>query len=142
LYPLFLGYPSLVRGYDFNSFEASECVPSTPLSTDCPAFDKLIGTRLLVANAEVRFPLLGLVRREFVYGPVPLEGVIFGDAGVAWTRGQKPTFLSGGTRDWARSVGAGVRVNALGFVVLELDAVRPIDRTGGWRFQFAFQPGF
>jgi Tol biopolymer transport system component len=142
LYPLFLGYPSLVRGYDFNSFEASECVPSTPLSTNCPAFDKLIGTRLLVANAEVRFPLLGLVRREFVYGPVPLEGVLFGDAGVAWTRGEKPRFVSGGTRDWARSVGAGVRVNALGFAVLEFDAVRPIDRTGGWRFQFAFQPGF
>jgi Tol biopolymer transport system component len=142
LYPLFLGYPTLVRGYDFNSFDPSECVPSTPTATDCPAFDKLIGTRLLVANAEVRFPLLGLLRREFVYGPVPLEGVLFGDAGVAWTRDTKPRFLAGGTRDWARSVGAGVRVNALGFAVLEFDAVRPIDRTGGWRFQFAFQPGF
>src|SRR6267143_4652458 len=25
LYPLFIGYPSLVRGYDFGSFDASEC---------------------------------------------------------------------------------------------------------------------
>jgi Tol biopolymer transport system component len=142
LYPLFLGYPTLVRGYDFNSFDASDCVPSTPGGTNCPAFDKLVGTRLLVANAEARFPLLGLFRREFVYGPVPLEGLLFGDAGVAWTRNTKPNFLSGGTREWARSVGAGVRVNALGFAVLEFDAVRPLDRPGGWRFQFAFQPGF
>jgi len=142
LYPLFLGYPTLVRGYDFNSFDASECVPSTPTSTDCPVFDKLIGTRLLVANAEARFPLLGIFRREFMYGPVPLEGVIFGDAGVAWTRNDKPKF-AGGTREWARSVGAGVRVNALGFAILEFDAVRPIDRPGqGWKFQFSFQPGF
>jgi WD40 repeat protein len=143
LYPLFLGYPTLVRGYDFNSFDASECIPSTPTGTDCPVFDKLIGTRLMVANAEVRFPLIGIFRRELMYGPVPLEGVIFGDAGVAWTKGEKPKFLSGGTRDWARSVGAGVRVNALGFAVLEFDAVRPLDRPqSGWRFQFAFQPGF
>jgi Tol biopolymer transport system component len=143
LYPLFLGYSTLVRGYDFNSFDASECVPSTPNGTDCPVFDKLIGTRLFVANAEVRFPLVGIFRRELMYGPVPLEGVVFGDAGIAWTQGQKPKFLSGGTRDWARSLGAGVRVNALGFAVLEFDAVRPLDRPqSGWRFQFAFQPGF
>jgi Tol biopolymer transport system component len=142
LNPLFLGYPTLVRGYNFNSFDASECLPSTSVIVQCPAFDQLIGTRLLVANGEVRFPLLGLIKREFYYGPVPLEGVIFGDAGVAWRRGERPAF-AGGTRDWARSVGAGVRVNALGFAVLEFDAVRPIDRPGqGWRFQFAFQPGF
>ncbi len=143
LYPLFLGYPTLVRGYDFNSFDASECIPSSPGAGDCPVFDKLIGTRLLVANAEARFPLFGIFRREFVYGPVPLEGVIFGDAGVAWTRDTKPKFVSGGTRDWARSAGAGVRVNALGFAILEFDAVRPLDRPQkGWIFQFSFQPGF
>jgi Tol biopolymer transport system component len=140
LTPLYLGYPHLIRGYDFGSFHASECVANGQSS--CPAFDRLIGSRLLIANAEVRFPLLGLFKREFVYGPVPLEGVIFGDAGVAWTRDDNPTFADG-TRDVVRSVGAGVRVNAFGFAVVEFDAVRPLDRPGrGWMFAFSFSPGF
>ena len=110
--------------------------------SSCPAFDRLIGSRLLIANAEVRFPLLGLFKREFVYGPVPLEGVIFGDAGVAWTRDDNPSFADG-TRDIVRSVGAGVRVNAFGFAIVEFDAVRPLDRPGrGWMFAFNFSPGF
>jgi Tol biopolymer transport system component len=140
LTPLYLGYPHLVRGYDFNSFRARECVATAQSS--CPAFDRLIGSRLLIANAEVRFPLLGLFKREFVYGPVPLEGVIFGDAGVAWTRDDNPSFADG-PRDFVRSVGAGVRVNAFGFAIVEFDAVRPLDRPGrGWMFAFNFSPGF
>jgi Tol biopolymer transport system component len=140
LTPLYLGYPHLMRGYDFGSFHASECVANAESS--CPAFDRLIGSRMLIANAEVRFPLLGLFKREFVYGPVPLEGVIFGDAGVAWTRDDNPSFADG-TRDVVRSVGAGIRVNAFGFAVLEFDAVRPLDRPGrGWMFAFNFSPGF
>ena len=140
LTPLYLGYPHLVRGYDFGSFHASECVADG--TSSCPAFDRLVGSRLLIANAEVRFPLLGLFKREFVYGPVPLEGVIFGDAGVAWTRDDNPSFADG-TRDVVRSVGAGVRVNAFGFAVVEFDAVRPLDRPGrGWMFAFNFSPGF
>jgi hypothetical protein len=71
-----------------------------------------------------------------------LEGVLFGDAGVAWTRASRPDF-AGGNRELVRSVGAGVRVNALGFAVLEFDAVRPLDRPGrGWMFAFNFLPGF
>jgi hypothetical protein len=140
LTPLYLGYPHLVRGYDFGSFRTSECVANGQSS--CPAFDRLVGSRLLIANAEVRFPLLGLVKREFVYGPVPLEGVIFGDAGVAWTRDDNPTFADG-TREVVRSVGAGVRVNAFNFAILEFDAVRPLDRPGrGWMFAFNIAPGF
>ena len=69
LSPLFLGYPELVRGYDVGSFRADECG-----SADCPVFDRLVGSRLLVANAELRVPLL----RPFgvgggMYGPLPVE---------------------------------------------------------------------
>jgi Tol biopolymer transport system component len=140
LTPLYLGYPQLVRGYNFNSFRVGECVADGDSS--CPAFDRLIGSRLLVANAEVRFPVLGLFKRDFEYGRVPVEGLIFGDAGVAWTRDDRPEF-AGGHRDVVRSVGAGVRVNVLGFAIVELDAVRPLDRPGrGWMFAFNFLPGF
>ena len=38
-----------------------------------------------------------------------------------------------GDRDWVRSVGVAMRVNALGFAVVEIDYVRPLDRPGrGW----------
>src|SRR5262249_24382626 len=45
-FPLYIGYPTLVRGYDINSFDPSECVATA--SSSCPAFDRLLGSRLLV----------------------------------------------------------------------------------------------
>src|SRR5262249_14251943 len=65
LYPLFLGYPDLVRGYDYGSFSASECGVNT--NGACPVFDQLIGSRLLVGNVEVRAPLLGLFGKRNLY---------------------------------------------------------------------------
>jgi hypothetical protein len=56
LTPLFIGYPSLVRGYDVGSFDAADC--GFDPSGACPAFDRLIGSRMLVGNVEFRFPLL------------------------------------------------------------------------------------
>jgi hypothetical protein len=139
LFPLYIGYPGLVRGYDINSISASECNPDGT----CPAFDRLLGTRLLVGNLEFRFPLLrpfGL--REGVYGPVPVEVAFFGDGGVAWNRGDKPSFF-GGSRKPVSSAGVAFRVNAFGFAIVELDAVHPFNRPGrGWVFQFNLSPGF
>jgi hypothetical protein len=43
--PLFLGYPNLVRGYDFGSFDVDECDSS---DGDCPVFDQLLGSRVLI----------------------------------------------------------------------------------------------
>src|SRR5262249_11791477 len=48
LFPLFLGDPGLVRGYDYNSFDESEC--RGDLSRGCPTFDRLLGSRLLVGS--------------------------------------------------------------------------------------------
>lgn len=139
LWPIYLGYPGLVRGYDINSISASDCNPDGT----CPAFNRLLGSRLLVGNLEFRFPLLrpfGL--REGVYGPVPVEVAFFGDGGVAWTQADKPSF-QGGTRKPVSSAGVAFRVNALGFVIIELDAVHPFNRPGkGWVFQFNLSPGF
>ncbi len=53
LFPLFIGYPNLVRGYDVGTFDASDCVPT--LASQCPAFDRLVGSRMLVG--ECRVPL-------------------------------------------------------------------------------------
>jgi Tol biopolymer transport system component len=139
LWPLYLGYPNLVRGYDINSISANDCNPDGT----CPTFDRLLGSRILVGNLEFRFPLLrpfGL--RQGVYGPVPVEVAFFGDGGVAWTQADKPSFL-GGTRKPVSSAGVAFRVNAFGFAIVELDAVRPFNRPGqGWMFQFNLSPGF
>jgi Tol biopolymer transport system component len=137
---LFIGYPSLVRGYDVGSFDASDCgiVPET----GCDVFDDLLGSRLLVGNAELRFPLLGAFTGEYRYGPLPMEGFLFTDAGVAWTSSLRPDF-AGGARPLVSSLGAGVRVNALGYAVLEFALARPQDRPGkGWVFGFNLIPGF
>jgi hypothetical protein len=141
LYPLFIGYPTLVRGYDVGSFDSSECPPT--LDGSCQAFDRLIGSRVLVANVEFRFPLLrplGVSQR--MYGPVPAEVAFFWDGGVAWNRGESPEFL-GGARPAATSAGAALRLNLFGFAVAQFAAARPFQRPGqGWVFQFALSPGF
>src|ERR1044072_4838046 len=50
MYLLFIGYPSLVRGYDIGSFgNGEECVPSA--TSPCPIFDQLLGSRVLGARA-------------------------------------------------------------------------------------------
>ena len=142
LYPLFIGYPTLVRGYDINSFSAAECTASA--RSECPAFDRLIGSRLLVANLEFRFPLLRPFRgaSQSMYGPVPLEVALFADSGVAWNRGDSPSIF-GGDRGGVSSVGVALRANLMGFAVGQFDFARPLGRPGkGWVFQFSLTPGF
>ena len=140
LSPLYVGYSGLVRGYEVESFEASECVREGAL--ECAAFDRLVGSRMAIASAEFRFPLLGLFNRRAMYGPLPVELAFFGDAGLAWTSASEPSFL-GGDRDWVRSVGAGLRFNAFGYAIGEIDYVKPLDRPErGWMWQFNLTPGF
>jgi hypothetical protein len=150
LMPLFLGYPTLVRGYDVGTFDAADCeearigLPVIPGDvTPCPAFERLLGSRLLVANLEVRFPLFrpfGVGRR--MYGPIPAELAFFADGGVAWDKSIDPK-LFGGDRAAVTSAGVALRVNAFGFAILQLDFVRPFDRPGkGWLWQFSLAPGF
>jgi Tol biopolymer transport system component len=140
LVPLFLGYPNLVRGYDLDSFSASECGPSA--NGDCPVFDQLVGSRLAVLNAELRFPPFSALGGRRLYGPVPIDLLAFFDTGVAWTSQDEASFL-GGERERVSSVGFGARVNVLGFLIGEVDYVKPLDRPGrGWHWQFNFTAGY
>jgi Tol biopolymer transport system component len=141
LLPMFLGYPTLIRGYDINSFAAGDCVPT--VTSQCPALEPLLGSRMLVTNVEFRFPLLrpfGVSRG--MYGPVPMELGVFTDGGVAWDRGERPSLL-GGSRQGVSSAGVVVRANFRGFAVAEFDVSRPFQNPGrGWVFQFGLTPGF
>jgi outer membrane protein assembly factor BamA len=152
LFPLYLGYPNLVRGYDVNSFDPSECVPSA--TSSCPLFDRLVGSRVLVGNIELRFPLLrpfGVSSR--MYGPVPVEVALFADGGVAWNDVPQVTVNSllgiveqphpFTWHDGVSSAGVALRVNLFGVAVGEFDFAHPFQRPGqGWLFQFNLSPGF
>jgi hypothetical protein len=90
LLPLFLGYPELVRGYGIGSFDASECPPA--------ATGSLVGSRMVVVNAEIRAPLVGLFRGRLDYGQVPVDVFAFADAGVAWMQLVKAVSVFPGAR--------------------------------------------
>jgi outer membrane protein assembly factor BamA len=144
MYPLFIGYESMVRGYDYNSFSRDEYSGKGDFD-----FNRLLGSKMLVANAELRFPLFGVLGiGKGYYGVFPIDMLLFYDWGVAWgykdLAGEniKPTFLNG-SRKPISSAGIGVRVNLFGYLVLGVNYVKPFDRPGkGLYFQFSFWPGF
>jgi Tol biopolymer transport system component len=137
---LYLGYPGLVRGYDSGSFESFEC--GIQEDNSCPAFDRLIGSRVAIGNIEMRVPLWSLFGGKGFYGPLPVEMALFADGGVAWGSNTLPRF-AGGDREPVASAGVAARVNVLGFAVAEIDYVRPFHRQGrGWVWQFSLRPGF
>ncbi len=147
---LYIGYSSLVRGYDFNSFDVFDCTSSTELFGtvgQCSLNDKLFGSRVLVGNLELRFPLLGaLGLGGGYYGALPIDFVFFGDAGMAWRTNDPSTtvneqaFFLGGDRKPVYSAGAGLRMNLFGFAIIEFDRVRAFDRRQ-WLWQFSFNQG-
>jgi Tol biopolymer transport system component len=132
LAPLYLGYPGLVRGYDMNSMSVS----------DTSIVDRIQGSKILVGNVELRFPLLGLFGiGKGYYGYLPIEMAGFFDGGVAWQNGDKAWFL-GGDRKPVRTIGVALRINLFGLIG-ELDYDRPLNRLGvGWGFEFNVAPGF
>ena len=135
---IYIGYPNFIRGYD--GITSAECVPNE--SSSCPVYEQLFGSRMVVANVELRAPLFGLFKGRLAYGPLPIELALFADAGVAWTEAEEASFL-GGTRDFVKSVGAALRFNVLGFMVVETSLARPFDRPGtDWVWQWTFTPGF
>jgi dipeptidyl aminopeptidase/acylaminoacyl peptidase len=151
LQPLYLGYDGLLRGYDFGSFDfALEC----PTDGPCTNYNRLFGSKMILGNVEVRFPPLGLLGiGRGVFGFLPIEMVLFGDAGLAYctdvafeciseTRELSRPFFMGGERDPLFSAGAGLRMNVFGFMIIELDWVYPFNRIRGGHFQFSFLPGF
>ena len=139
LYPVYIDSPGLVRGY--NTVDSlNECV-ATPTSP-CERTDRLVGSRMLVGNLELRFPLLrpfGVSRA--MYGPVPIEVALFADSGVTWTGRERPAIF-GGTRPGVASAGLAVRAAVAGFVA-EFDVAQPFQRPGqGWTVGFNLIPGW
>ena len=147
LQPLYIGYPTLIRGYDINSFSLSECTPAAGAQLNCAEFDRLVGSKMAVANFEVRFPLFGVDRYGLIStGFLPLEIGAFFDAGMAWTGDDTPVFEFSRTsteRIPVFSAGANARVNLLGYMVVEAYYAYPFQRPEkGWHFGFNLAPGW
>ncbi len=157
---LFLGYETLVRGYDYNSFSSSEC-GATGVNGGCPVFNRLLGSKLAVASAELRLPLFGVPGFGLINFPfVPTELAGFVDAGVAWnsrscgndgsstdSQGLSCTpvwkWNAPGERTPVVSAGITSRFNVLGFAVLEIYYAYPFQRPNkGWHFGFQLAPGW
>ncbi|MDP4207866.1 MAG: tolB protein precursor [Bacteroidota bacterium] len=111
---MFLGYSWYVRGFDMANYENN---PNFSL-------DDLSGSRMALTNLELRFPLTGpknyaFIKSGFLYSDFSL----FCDAGIAWTKNTYPTLKwkkdSSNERIPIVSVGPSLRINVLGYMVLE-----------------------
>ena len=147
LNPLYLGQEAFIRGYNVESIQESECTRIAAGDQSCPEFDRLIGSRLAIANLELRIPLLGTREFGLIDFPyLPVEIAPFVDAGAAWT--------SDASVDWrfdressARipvvSAGVTARINLFGYAVGEVYWVHPFQRPErGSHFGFHLAPGF
>jgi hypothetical protein len=158
LYPLYLGYPFYIRGYEANSFYNSNSA-----STNGFTIDQLSGNRIAFANFEVRLPFTGpeklaQIKSKFFFSDLNL----FFDAGLAWSDGDKVTFTSnpqyiktivnpntGLNEDIyshvpATSLGISLRVNVFGAFILEPYYAFPFQRTDVSKpvFGLNFTPGW
>lgn len=144
---MYLGFPWYVRGY-YDTYTA--CRNRGGTGSDCDVLSQLFGSRVGVATAELRFPLIRQLVVGTSMGLPPIEGFVFGDAGVAWGEGSTPVMRlydpDGGLGETERgiltSAGVGARVNLFGYMIVEIDYVNAFQRDRGWHWQFNFQPGF
>ncbi len=156
LYPLFLGYPHLIRGYESSSFRNS---------TGSFNFNSLMGTRIAVVNLELRLPFTGpeklaVIRSGMLFSDLNL----FFDAGLAWSSDSKVAFRSTPRlldtqpnpndpslppietyeRIPALSAGVSLRVNLFGAMILEPYYAFPFQRADVQfgTFGLNFAPGW
>ncbi|HEX6902806.1 MAG TPA: BamA/TamA family outer membrane protein [Thermoanaerobaculia bacterium] len=144
---LYLGRPTLVRGYEFDDISFSECTPVPGDVNACPEFDRLVGSRLAVANLEVRFPLVGVEGYGIFHTRfLPVDLNVFVDAGAAWTEDTSVDWrFDRETTDRVPVVSAGVSARVLlgGIAVLEFYYAKPFQRPGeDWVTGFLIAPGW
>jgi hypothetical protein len=135
--PLYVGYPSLVRGYDLRADVADQCL--VPLPQACSSIDDMVGSRIAVGNLEFRFPLLrpfGISRTTF--GSEAVEVAFFVDGGLVWRGSASGALASAGS---AGSTGITLRTSLIGLGLGQFDIARPFrNPEAGWVFQFNLAP--
>lgn len=164
-YPLFLGYPYLIRGYEANSFYKRVQQPGEF------NINNLTGTSIAVANFELRLPFTGPKRLTAIESKFLLSDLnAFFDMGVSYSQDTKILFGSpsvitqtirgkdGNGQDVeqtvmindpkesivAMSAGLSLRVNVFGYFIIEPYAAIPFQRKdiNGLVFGLNFSPGW
>lgn len=157
LFQFYIGRPDFVRGYDQSSFyggyTCSAYLGSSAAYGSSCATQQLVGSRVAVFNEELRFPII----RRFDLGSLPIglppvDGAIFYDAGLAWSRGQTISLTRPAGYDPSldlqryvlRSWGGSIRMNLFNFLILRWDYARPLDRPNfhRWFWTFSIGPTF
>ena len=157
LNPLYVGNSLLVRGYNINSSERQSA-----LAVNGVDINSLVGSKILVSNFEVRLPLSGPERLSLLKsGFLPAELAVFLDGGVAFddfdeigqtfelrdpntgqplldSQGNPRTF----NRDFLFSTGVSLRVNLMGFLILEPFYAKPLQNGVDGYFGLNFSPGW
>lgn len=143
IFPKYLGRADYVRGYDREQYLAQYCSGLFADQSTC-SVTELLGSRFMLANVELRFPLV----RRFDLGVIPIslppvDGLFFFDAGLAWSKGQSISLSRPANYDQdinrypLRSYGMGIRMNLFGYALLRADYAIPLDRgqrRGYWVF--------
>lgn len=128
LYPVYLGYDQLIRGYNSNSLY-DNFSPDGKTGVDP---NDLLGDHMAVANFEVRFPLTGpeklsKIKSGFLFSDL----AFFVDGGLAWSKGSDVEFTwkhVPGVYSPIVSSGITLRINLFGYAVLEPYYAIPFQR--------------
>jgi hypothetical protein len=156
-YPLYLGSPWFIRGLSSNNIRET-------FAQNDRSFEELIGTKLAIANLELRVPFTGPEQIALIKSGLLFSDLnFFIDAGMAWTSYDQfgePTFrldengnpiIFPGTGepivDQAQvrpiaTVGASLRVNLFGQIILEPYLARPLVKGGTFNFGLNLLPGW
>jgi len=144
LYRLFLGHPWLVRGY--GSWGAYDEYTREGNSI---SVNQVIGSHMLVANAELRMPFTGPTGLSlFRSGMTMSELSFFIDAGVVWDSESRPVLSFVTSNDQNRvpvfSTGLSMRFNIFGMMVLETYYAIPFNQLRFHQGEIGFNllPGF
>ena len=126
LNPLFIGNNYFVRGYTVQSFRENQC-------PNCLEINRLIGSKIAVANAEIRLPFTGpprlaLIKSGFLFSDL----VLFADGGLAWDDPENLQLSTEVGKEDDRipvfSTGVALRLNLFGYFVLEPYLAFPFQR--------------
>jgi Tol biopolymer transport system component len=135
----YIARPDYVRGYDRNNLLFLSCPLVGASSVNCSAV-QLLGSRVAVANAELRFPLIRRIELGLLPMALPpLDGLVFYDVGMAWSKdeqvylGRPANYDPAVQRFPLRSYGFGLRLNFFNYAIMRWDYAVPLDHPGGKR---------
>ncbi len=139
--PLYLGYETLIRGYNYKAFERSNLLDEESLTPN-----DILGSKMILASFEIRFPFTGperlaAIKSGFLFTDLNL----FFDAGVAW--GKNERYEVDRTLEQSTiitSTGISTRINLFGQLIIEPYYAFPLQLEGNSKgvFGLNFTPGW